>query len=114
MIPELREVSALPANWDGDGSPAPSPAIVSAADALLNHLLDFDAPFVVPVSGGGLQLEWSVGGKHLELAFIDSETVIFLTETPPTPYSWSVMHTGHYSTGDHVKTQELLDWLRKD
>jgi hypothetical protein len=81
----LRELLRLPDNWDGFGGPAPDAAIVDSAERVLALLHDMvpprlSTPFVCPISGGGLQVEWTSDTKHLEIEFVTQSEVEFLTE----------------------------------
>jgi len=65
----LGEIVNLPQNWDSYGSPPPTS---TAIEIVMDLLLTIDnpslpAPRVVPVSGGGLQLEWNVSPRELQL-----------------------------------------------
>lgn len=59
----------LRANWDAHNSGAPSRGVRKCAVELLLSVpgTNWPAPRVVPVSGGGLHLEWLVGSRELEL-----------------------------------------------
>lgn len=65
----LDQLRALPQNWDGYHSVAISPSVVQfVMDVLGSAMPPFtSAPSIVPVSGGGLQLEWHEGGLDIEL-----------------------------------------------
>jgi len=80
-IKRLNEILSLPENWDSYGS---SPPTQDAANTAMNLLTGIDidyfvAPRVVPVSGGGLQLEWEVGTRGLELEILNDGSVEYLT-----------------------------------
>ncbi len=65
----LARLCNLPVNWDTYGSIPISDAVLDAATELVRGA-SFDAaptPRIVPVSGGGVQLEWSKGAKELDL-----------------------------------------------
>lgn len=67
----LDHLLRLPTNWDGYHSGA---AEVNHALAALNYLRRVMwpgtlAPAIVPLSGGGIQLEWHSGGLDLEITF---------------------------------------------
>jgi len=82
----LAEMEALPADWDGEGSPQTDPALVASARALLARLegealAAVPTPYVIPVQGGGsFQIEWDALPKHLELEFSARGTVLCLVE----------------------------------
>ncbi len=58
---ELNELSLLPSDWDSYGSPPPDAAAITEAITLLWKVMEADTapPGLVPLSDGGLQLEWS-------------------------------------------------------
>jgi hypothetical protein len=65
----LGEIVNLPPNWDSYGSPPPTTTAVEIVMDLLETIdnPNLPAPRVVPVSGGGLQLEWNVSPRELQL-----------------------------------------------
>lgn len=111
----LRQIFELPANWDGEGSPRPDPAILAAASRLLSRLENVaslgavPAPFVCPIAGGGIQFEWTSQMKHLEIEFLDDSTIAFLKEEQ-TPQG-EVTQSGEYLITDTDSTRRLLDWF---
>ena len=70
---ELRE------NWDSHGAPGIDfESAMGAMAFLLQHCLhDMPAPQVMPMSNGGIQIEWHVSGTDLELAFAPKEVASF-------------------------------------
>lgn len=80
-IKRLNEVLSLLENWDSYGSPAPTQDAANTAMDLLTGIdIDyFVAPRVVPVSGGGLQLEWQIETRRLELEILSDGSVEYLT-----------------------------------
>ena len=65
--------------------------------------------FVCPISGGGLQFEWTSEQKHLELEFFDKTTIVFLRKDRAEHKTTTV--TGEYPVTSLEKTHELLDWF---
>jgi len=107
----LEIVASLPRGWDSEGGPPPNAQLVTAAADLLRDLQgdDLPLPFVCPIAGGGLQLEWSSGGKEVELELVDERTIGFLrAEAAP---SGRIIESGEYPISDINKSRELLDWL---
>lgn len=80
-VHRLEAAVELKENWDGSGSPAPT------ASALLAIIRVFCAvapelppqPAVVPVPGGGLQLEWHIASRELEIEVMPQGECAFLT-----------------------------------
>jgi len=107
----LETVAILPRGWDSEGGPPPNSQLVRAAADILRDLQrdDLPLPFVCPIAGGGLQLEWSSGGKEVELELVDERTIGFLrAEAAP---SGRIIESGEYPISDINKSRELLDWL---
>ena len=67
----LRDLSQLPKDWDGYGADQIHEQIPFRALGVLGEVMDFDspAPSVVPLSDGGIQLEWHRHGRNLEIEF---------------------------------------------
>src|SRR5437867_10722340 len=63
----------LPDDWDRGRSRKPTVAGINSALAYIDHVarVGYDAlpaPFIAPMSDGGVLLEWDHGVRHLELA----------------------------------------------
>lgn len=93
-IKRLKEVLSLPENWDSYGSPPPTLDAANTAMGILTGIdLDyFVAPRVVPISGGGLQLEWRLGTRALELEIHDDGLVEYLTAERGEPIEEGYIH----------------------
>ncbi|NUN00969.1 MAG: hypothetical protein HUU41_07630 [Bryobacteraceae bacterium] len=65
------DLLTLPPNWDSYGAGAVDARVVHAAINFINGFLrpSSPAPRVVPLSSGGLQLEWRRKGVDLEIVF---------------------------------------------
>ena len=65
----ISELARLPDNWDSYGSPKVQPAAVQRAIEVLAaaQAESVPAPRIVPVAGGGLQIEWDAGPRELEI-----------------------------------------------
>jgi hypothetical protein len=67
----LREISALPNDWDASGASRISPAAIENARVILQQLQSRNcAPdFIVPTSSGTVQFDWErlLGTAHLEI-----------------------------------------------
>lgn len=107
----LESVAALPPGWDGEGGPPPNAQIVASAGSLLRYLQrgDVPLPFICPIAGGTLQMEWSFAGRGVELEFLDQQTIAFLrVDNTTTERS---IESGEYPVSDINRSRELLDWL---
>jgi len=76
----LQELSALPQNWNGYGSPVVNKDAIEHSFTLLSELgkLGMPEPNIVPVSGGGLQLEWRRSGAEIEIEIFPDRSIHFL------------------------------------
>ncbi len=65
----LAELSKLRRDWDGYGADPITSTVLNFAGAVLESVMTTHspAPSIVPTHGGGLQLEWHVGGIDVEL-----------------------------------------------
>lgn len=99
----------LTPNWDSYGS---EPMNQRAIDVALNLVHDvgfrnIPAPRVIPVSGGGIQLEWVKENRELEVEIHPDGTIAYL-----------VVHNGEPTSEDEIEprevllqTERLLSWL---
>jgi hypothetical protein len=113
-LPRLEHVAHLPGNWDGRGSPGTDQRIVEAAVSLLTSLRHYGVcgvpvPFLCPIAGGSLQFEWTSGGKHIEIEFVDDKSIVFLKEER-TPQGAS-MESDEIPLSRIGKIMQLLDWF---
>ena len=70
-IKSFLDLLQLPQNWDDYGASQIHEQIVQQALLLLVEVMDNDAPppSVVPLSDGGVQVEWHRHGRNLEIEF---------------------------------------------
>lgn len=70
--PEFASLLGLKPGWDSYKAKAINPACVNAAVDLLGKLPQhMKMPAVVPMSNGGVQLEWHTRNYELEITFED-------------------------------------------
>jgi len=76
----LLRLCGLKPNWDSYGSPPPSLALVKGIVRLLQlaEKETLPEPEVVPASGGGIQLEWYLGRRELEIEFTGTGQIEYL------------------------------------
>ena len=68
MLIQLAGFLALGENWNGYGEhPIHESAVKRAVDVLDTICSDGPAPQVVPMSDGGVQIEWAAGGFEIEV-----------------------------------------------
>ena len=70
-LDKLRE---LKDDWDNDGAPAPAEEAIEMAERILTILRDVLGQ-AVPMTNGGVQLEWHSGGVDLEIVITPEGTV---------------------------------------
>lgn len=105
-IKRLIEVLSLSENWDSYGSPPPNLNSVDVAIILLTKidLDDIPIPHIVPVSGGGIQLEWSAAARELELEISHDGLVQYMKTEHGEP-----LEEGPTESVAHARS--LLTWL---
>lgn len=108
-IDDLDALSKLPIDWDSYGSPKISNDLIIAAKSFLYQLEYefFAAPRVVPISGGGIQLEWQMGERELELEFIDSDNIGYLKVRNEKPIEESQFNLNDFNAG-----RSAIQWLK--
>jgi hypothetical protein len=76
----LGEIGRLAPNWDSYGSPPPSRIAIETVVDLLTSVDDRNLPPVriLPVSGGGVQLEWRLSNRELQLEISSDGTAQYL------------------------------------
>lgn len=82
-VKSVLQMQKLPSDWDSYGSPPPARKAVDASLVLLWQITklgleDLPVPHVVPVPGGGIQFEWQVGSRELELEVLPDGSAEFL------------------------------------
>jgi len=108
-LADIARIADLPPGWDGYGSPQLSVQEREQATQLLASMTysDLPAPNIVPVSGGGIQIEWQHCGRELELEIVvGAQEIIFLQVCED-----GTTEEGSYSIADVNQTRALLDWL---
>jgi hypothetical protein len=98
-------------NWDAYGSPRITRKTANLAIALVNQIaaLGFDelpAPSVSPISGGGVILEWTLGGRDLSFSVFPELTIEYLKSGAGEPFE-----EGPVSPGFPGRLRELVSWL---
>lgn len=70
----LDKLRDLRDDWDDDGAPAPAEEAIEMAERILTVLRDVTGQ-AVPMTSGGVQLEWHSGGVDLEIVITPEGTV---------------------------------------
>jgi hypothetical protein len=72
----------LPENWDRPRSQRPTVTAINGALACIGDVaaLDFTVavPFISPMAGGGVQLEWDHAGRRLEIEMLPEGGAAYL------------------------------------
>jgi len=108
-LADVARIAELPQDWDGYGSAPLGIKEREHVTKLLSSIdnADLPAPNIVPISGGGIQIEWQHNARELELEIIEgSEDLMFLKVYPD-----GMMEENSYPIADSDRTRELLDWL---
>lgn len=81
-VSKVSQLTALRPNWDTYGASAiDASAAASVAEFLLDHAFgELSAPAVVPMTDGGLQLEWHLGGLDFEISFSSTDSGVYLED----------------------------------
>ena len=105
---DLNRLANLPENWDSYGSPSLAVELLSNAEDFLDALNaeDIHPPFVAPVSGGGIQFEWSNQDRDLEVEFVEPYIFGYLKVVKDQP-----VEEGEHSANDYNSARQLLRWL---
>ena len=104
----LDEVDKLPNGWDGYDSPPPLKKLLQNAKQFLLNL-EFEnipVPFICPISGGGIQLEWHYPSRELEVEFIEPEVIGYLKV-----FEDGTMEEGEIATCDLDRARQIIGWL---
>lgn len=77
IIKKVNSFLLLPFNWDSYGSKPISVEAHKNAVLFIEHVLESIVllPFVVPVSGGGIQFEWMIKRGELSVLFLPDGSV---------------------------------------
>jgi hypothetical protein len=108
-LADVARIAELPQDWDGYGSAPLGMKEREHVTKLLSSIdnADVPAPNIVPISRGGIQIEWQHKARELELEIVEgSEDLMFLKVS-----SDGMMEENSYPIADPDRTRELLDWL---
>lgn len=102
------KLATLSNNWDGEGSPRVGATTLTKAVEVLCRLGTAVEPMshVSPVPGGGLQLEWFLPGRYLEIEVFPDGSMEYLERTghaEPTE--------GSLSLADTQRVRDLVAYL---
>lgn len=111
LIVRIAELAKLPHDWDSYDSPPISTTATAIAFSVVTGLgPDFLSKVsVVPVSGGGLQFEWEVLSRHLELEISSTGAVEYLKSEGNIPLAEGTIEDGSFS-----QLRSLIMWTVSD
>lgn len=106
---KISSYRSLPQNWNSYGSPPPSAMARQKAILFITTLLDEKQPRprVTPVSGGGIQFEWSFGDRQVEIEFLHDGTIEYLLADTKTDDET----TGVFDKPSRADITRILSWL---
>lgn len=110
VLHRIAKLRALTDNWDGYRSPPIAEEAIGGALHILQEAQDrrLPEPYIGPVSGGGVQLEWHLpNGHEVEMSVAADGSVEFIT-----------INRGEYSDdmrlSSYFDAYELLEWLKSE
>ena len=86
---KLRDLAALPADWDSYGASPPTPIALAAVRTILGRLslrlaelAPVATPYAIaPLHDGGMQIEWRSSGASVEVGVDPAGRLAYLVET---------------------------------
>jgi hypothetical protein len=111
LIMQIAELSKLPRDWDSYGSPPISTLATTVAFGVVIGLgPDFlSGVNVVPVSGGGIEFEWDVLNRNLEVEIDRTGTIEYLKSERSIPLAEGPIEDGSFS-----QLRSLITWTMSD
>ncbi len=113
-LAKLAEFERLPKNWDGyRSSPIGQSALSNARRFLTTiKIQGLPTPTVLPVSGGGIGLNWVSGPKEVELTLLPDGRVEFLKVLHADLTREDATQEGVWQQESFsVEAKEMLEWL---
>jgi hypothetical protein len=106
---KLEAFRELPDNWDGYGGQRLDDQVYLRVRKFLARFGNWilPEPEIFPGSGGGVQFEWSVKKRELEIEFSESGKICTLTVEADNPVEES-----SFNIEELWKVEGLLTWLR--
>lgn len=78
LFRRLDYLRTLGDNWDGDGAAAISSDVIDAVERFCRGCISAPVPAANPTPDGGVQLEWHIGSRSLEIEFEPSGIVGYI------------------------------------
>jgi hypothetical protein len=97
---QLSAIASLGPGWDSYGAAPPSQNILEGAWTLLCSLAGLvPKPHIYPARSGGVQLEWELGPKYLEIELTSEREATFFYSDP----------SSRFETSGQLRQDESLD-----
>ncbi len=105
----LKQLSNLPENWNGYGSPTIHTDVIEHALSLLSELakMGMPEPKIVPVSGGGIQFEWMQPMSEVEIEILPDKSIQYLVEDS----KGAMLEDQVNKNGSYVEFAPIVDWF---
>ncbi len=119
----VRELANFPAGWDGANAEPIDPKVIDAACNFFDRLAEHGCgellikpnteaeclvPHCVPLVSGGVQLEWHVADRILELEFESVDNIRYLKWWPGHDLT---DEEASYSATDFERSADLIRWV---
>lgn len=113
VLTRILELERLRENWDGYGTAAVDRKTASRALRLVCQIAamgveDLPPPFVGPVTGGGIILEWTVASRQLSIAVLPDGKIEYLKWEAGEPFEEEEL-----SPRSIGRVRELVSWLTR-
>ena len=101
----------LPHDWDSYESPPPSESAINVATKVIESVdfNRFSIPRINPVSGGGIQLEWDIDTREIEIEILEDGSMQFLRAESGEP-----IDEGPIPSATAADVNSLLLWLASE
>ena len=115
----MDSLRAMEANWDLDGAAAPNDSVIDDVVKFCRRSVSPPIPFARPLYSGGIQLEWFVNSRRLEIDFEPNQAPSYFTfdsvtgdekegQLPCLPCSGSVAACNDFES--HIGN--LISWVK--
>ncbi len=107
-------------NWDYDGAPVFNKEDLNYARCFIKKMrIDIPQPFICPIAGGIIQIEWDINNRHLEMEITEDEItktkeICWLKDDGKKTKTSSLKGEYEYGTIDCEDTEKingLIDWV---
>lgn len=111
VVTRILELERLRANWDGYGTAPVDRDTATKALRLVGQIAalgveDLPAPFVGPVTGGGIMLEWTVATRQLTVAILPEGRIEYMKCEASEPFEEEELRS-------IARAGELVSWLMR-